>query len=167
MANTKLSSDNNNPPKRKRGRPRGSGRKKIDQGQMKTNGAPEKAWRPKPKQVRLAHLLMNPDDHRSKQKKCDEVGVSFYTLWRWSKDPNFVEYMNSLVPLYVKAIRPEVWRTLAKDATVPRNIEAQKLYFELTGELQRNGIGTKVKIPQGQSGDGEREIVIEITHGDD
>lgn len=89
-----------------------------------------KDWQPNPKQIKMVELLLNPEDRRTKEKKCEEAGIAFSTLWRWMKDDNFVDYMNNQLDKYTNGELPEVWRALIAQCK-RGNIQAIKLYMDL------------------------------------
>ena len=83
-------------------------------------------------------MLINPDDRRTKEEKCKEVGVTRKTLYEWLKKPEFVDYMNSQLNKYTDSELSEVWKALLLQCK-RGNIEAIKLYFkmkELDPEIQ-------------------------------
>lgn len=89
-----------------------------------------KDWRPHAKQIKMAELLINPEDRRTKEAKCKEVGITYKTLWTWMKDERFVNYMNSQIDKYVNGEMADVWRALL--AKCKRgDIQAIKLLFEV------------------------------------
>lgn len=95
-------------------------------------------WKPSPYQIKLVELLINPDDRRTKEEKCKEVGVTRKTLYEWLKKPEFVDYMNSQLNKYTDSELSEVWKALLLQCK-RGNIEAIKLYFkmkELDPEIQ-------------------------------
>lgn len=89
-----------------------------------------KEWRPHAKQIKMVELLLNPEDRRTKEKKCEEVGIAFTTLWRWMKDERFVDYMNSQLEKYTNGELPDVWRALIAQCK-RGSTTAMKLYFEM------------------------------------
>lgn len=89
-----------------------------------------KEWKPNAKQIKMVELLINPEDRRTKEKKCEEVGIVFSTLWRWMKDERFVNYMNDQIDKYVNGEMADVWRALLAQCK-RGNIQAIKLLFEV------------------------------------
>lgn len=89
-----------------------------------------KEWQPHAKQIKMVELLLNPEDRRTKEKKCEEVGIAFTTLWRWMKDERFVDYMNSQLEKYTNGELPEVWKALIAQCK-RGNVTAIKLFFEM------------------------------------
>ena len=90
-----------------------------------------KDWRPNAKQMKMAELLVNPDDRRTKQEKCKEVGITAKTLWKWMKDERFVNYYNQQIDKYKNAELAEVWKALIRSCK-KENVQAIKLFFEMT-----------------------------------
>ena len=78
----------------------------------------------------MAELLLNPEDRRTKQEKCEEVDIAFSTLWKWMKDKRYVDYVNTQLDQYTNGELPGVWRALINQC-LRGNTRAMKLYFEL------------------------------------
>ncbi len=87
-------------------------------------------WRPSPKQVALAEMLLNPDDRRPKIDKINELKMSSRTFYKWMKDSRFINYLNSRVDEYTNGELSEVWKALLMQCK-RGNIEAIKLFFKL------------------------------------
>ena len=90
-----------------------------------------KEWQPHAKQMKMAELLLNPEDRRTKQDKCKEVGITHKTLWKWMQDRRYVDYLNSQLDKYIKGEVAEVWRALIAQCK-RGNVPAIKLFFEMT-----------------------------------
>lgn len=93
-------------------------------------GRKSKDWRPHAKQIKMAQLLLNPEDRRTKQEKCKEVGITHKTLWTWMKDKRYVDYVNGQLEQYTNAEMSDVWRALLMQCK-RGNIQAIKLFFEM------------------------------------
>ncbi len=89
-----------------------------------------KVWKPHSKQIKMAELLLNPEDRRTKQEKCKEVGIRPKTLWTWMKDDRYINYVNSQLEQYTNAELVEVWKALTAQCK-RGNIQAIKLFFEM------------------------------------
>lgn len=89
-----------------------------------------KEWKPHSKQIKMAELLINPEDRRTKAEKCKEVGITHKTLWTWMKDPRYVAYVNGHIDQYTNAELSEVWRALIGQCK-RGNVQAMKLFFEM------------------------------------
>lgn len=89
-----------------------------------------KEWKPHAKHIKMAELLLNPEDRRTKQEKCKEVGITTKTLWKWMKDERFVDYVNSQLDQYTNSELAEVWKALIAQCK-RGNVQAIKLFFEL------------------------------------
>jgi uncharacterized HAD superfamily protein len=89
-----------------------------------------KEWKPNVKQIKMSELLLNPEDRRTKQEKCKEVGITTKTLWKWMNDNRYVEYVNSQLDQYTNGELAEVWRALINQCK-RGNIQAIKLFFEM------------------------------------
>ncbi len=99
---------------------------------QKGNERKSKDWVPNAKQIKMAELLVNPDDKRSKEAKCAEVDIAFSTLWKWMKDERFVNYVNSQIDKYTNGEVAEAWKALLRQVR-RGNIQAIKLFFEMKG----------------------------------
>ncbi|NTZ20922.1 hypothetical protein EXW96_26405 [Paenibacillus sp. JMULE4] len=89
-----------------------------------------KEWRPNARQIKMAELLLNPEDRRTKAEKCKEVGVTPKTLWKWMQDERFVNYVNEQLDKYTNAELADVWRALLMQCK-RGNVQAIKLFFEM------------------------------------
>ncbi|MDQ7094200.1 phBC6A51 family helix-turn-helix protein [Desulfosporosinus sp. PR] len=78
----------------------------------------------------MAELLLNPEDRRTKQEKCNEVGIAFTTLWKWMKDKRYVDYVNSQLDQYTNSELTDIWKSLIMQCK-RGNIQAIKLFFEM------------------------------------
>jgi hypothetical protein len=89
-------------------------------------------WKPSPIQIRLVEFLVNPEDRRTKEEKCNEAGVTRKTLYEWLKKPEFVDYMNSQIDKYTNSDLSEIWRAFLLQCK-RGNMDAIKYYFEVKG----------------------------------
>lgn len=99
-------------------------------GQKLTSGD----WRPTPQQIAIVALLVDMDDHRSKEDKCKAVGISKQTLYNWYKNEKFVIYMNKLLDLAADSDIPDIFRAM-KLAAKRGNVQAQRSYLEIRGKF--------------------------------
>jgi hypothetical protein len=116
-------------------------------------------WMPTPLQRKMVELLINPDDRRSKEDKCKEVGIQKQTLYNWLKIPGFIDFMNSQLDKYTNSELSEVWKALLMQCK-RGNIEAIKLYFkmkELDPEIQM-----KRQLVQKETGNGNQKPSVMI-----
>lgn len=90
----------------------------------------KKAFYPHAKQRKMAELLLDPEDRRTKKEKCAEVGITHKTLCQWMKKPEYLEYINKQIDQYTNAELSEVWRALVNQCK-RGNIQAMKLFFEM------------------------------------
>ena len=96
----------------------------------KKGGRKSKVWYPSSKQIKMADLLLNPEDRRTKKEKCEEVGIAFKTLWTWMNDDRFLKYLSDRIDRYTNGALPEVWRALVQQCN-RGNVNAMRLYFEM------------------------------------
>lgn len=89
-----------------------------------------KEWKPSPKQICVAQMLVNPEDKRTKEQKAQEAGITYKTLWGWMKDKRFIDYLNSLIDRYTDSELTEVWKSLLRQCKLG-NIAAIKLFFDM------------------------------------
>lgn len=92
-------------------------------------------WNPTDEQVRMAQILADPSEQGTITEKCEKAGVSRSTFYRWMRDPNFVEYVNSLIDEYTDAELSRVWAALTRKA-IEGDIQAIKLFFEMKGKYK-------------------------------
>jgi hypothetical protein len=100
------------------------------------NKQEEIIWVPSAKQIKMAELLLNPEDRRSKIDKINEVGISSKTFYEWIKDKNFLDYLKSECDKYTDSELADIWRALIMQCK-RGNVNAIKLYFELKGEYSQ------------------------------
>jgi hypothetical protein len=105
-------------------------------------------WKPNPKQIRIVELLNNPEDNRTKEDKCNEIGVTRKTLYEWLKKPEFVDYMNSQLDKYTNSALPDIWKAHIR-AAKRGDIPAIKLYYEMKRMLPETKIKQEVSGPGG------------------
>lgn len=80
--------------------------------------------------MRLVELLNNPEDLRSKEEKCKEVGVTRKTMYEWLKIPEFVEYMIKELDKYTDGALPDIWRAHLLQAK-RGNMDAIRTYYKM------------------------------------
>lgn len=90
-------------------------------------------WVPDADQVRVAELLLNPEDRRSKREKLDEAGVPKSTFYRWMKDKRYLNYLKEQLDTYTDGELPDIWRALILKCK-RGDTAAIKLFMELKGE---------------------------------
>lgn len=109
----------------------------MTQNETKTNLSDE--------QMRMANILADPNEQGTIQDKCDRANVSRSSFYRWMKNKDFVEYLNSIIDQYTDAELSDVWKALINNAKKGDNASI-KLYFELKGkyketkEVQHSGM---------------------------
>lgn len=91
-------------------------------------------WQPNSKQIKMVDLLINPDDRRTKEAKCEEVGITPKTLCEWQRNPDFIKYKNAQLDKYTDAQLDEVWKSHLRVIKMG-NVEAIKLYHQLKGNF--------------------------------
>lgn len=67
-----------------------------------------------------------------------QLGVTSRTLRNWKNKPGFDEAVHDIAWSYLKSGLPEVLAAVAREAS-KGNVQAQRLYFELTGILSDSG----------------------------
>ena len=92
----------------------------------------ETKWEPTAEQVKLAEVLVNPEDRRSKTEKMNSLGVPRATFYRMIKDKNFLNYMKEQIDAMTDGELPEIWKAhvlKCKRGDIP----AIKLFYEMKG----------------------------------
>lgn len=84
-------------------------------------------------QIRMAHILADPSEKGTIENKCQKAGVSRATFYRWMKDRQFVQYVNSLIDTYTDTQLAEVWRALINLAK-KGDLAAIRMFFEMKGK---------------------------------
>lgn len=113
-------------------------------------------WRPNARQIQIAELLLNPEDRRTKKEKAASIGLPERTLYKWMKDPRFINYLNSQIDKYTDSELSEVWKALLMQCR-RGNIEAIKLFFKMKEldpdiQIKREALKIQTKTPQETSG---------------
>lgn len=90
------------------------------------------SWIPKPRQIKLAELLLNPEDRRTQKEKFAALRVPERTGRRWLKDKRYIDYLNSQIELLTDGKLVEVWIALINQCR-RGNTMAIRLFFELKG----------------------------------
>lgn len=98
-----------------------------------------------PKQVRWIDELCAAGDHRPFTIKLKEANITLATHNKWMKNPVFVGVLNNRLERILPDERSRVHSALAREA-VGGNVAAQKLYFQMTGELDETVVSSKVDI---------------------
>ena len=86
------------------------------------------------KQKKLAELLANPDFTGSITELCQECGVARSTYYKWLDNPEFTQYVNSLISKFTDSELSTVWKALIRRCSIG-DVQAIKLYFEMRKEL--------------------------------
>lgn len=89
-------------------------------------------WIPLPEQIKLAELLLNPEDRRTKTEKMAEAGVPRTTFYRWLKDKDFLSYLKDQLNTYTDSELPDIWKALVLKCK-RGDTQAIKLFMELKG----------------------------------
>jgi hypothetical protein len=101
---------------------------------MAKNVTKSKEWSPNSKQIAMVELLINPEDKRTREQKCNEVGITPKTLWEWQKNPEFIKYKNEQIDKYTDSQLDEVWKAHFRAIKIG-SVEAIKLYHQLKGNI--------------------------------
>ena len=109
------------------------------------------------KRIRFALWLATPEKARnpkSQQELANELGVTPETISRWRDHPSVVEIKNNAVGYMMNDVLWDVV-TKTKEAAVSGNAQDRRLYFQLSGYLD------KEKRDKGLTEIKEAKIVIE------
>lgn len=87
-------------------------------------------------QIQAAELLADPSYKGTRSAIIKKVGVCRTTFYDWFKNPDFVNYVNSLIDAYTDAELAVVWRALINKCKAG-DTQAIKLYFELKGKYKQ------------------------------
>lgn len=87
-------------------------------------------WAPSNRQKKVAEMLINPDETRSKTEILAEIGVPRRTFYNWMHDDRFVGYLSDELDCYTDGELPEVWGALIRRCK-RGDTQAIKLFFEL------------------------------------
>lgn len=97
---------------------------------------PVEIFEPSPKQEELIKSLVDMTDDRSYFDKAISMGVPSETLHNWMYDKNFVNYLNSKLPIVTDALEPKVWQKLNEHID-KGSLKSLELYFRLKGKMEQ------------------------------
>lgn len=86
-----------------------------------------------PKQLNMQHLLANPFDERSDKEKCEEVGITQMTLWRWRRLAGWNDTVHAIALRCIGHKSPDVLKGLYRRARTG-DPQAVKLFLEVIGK---------------------------------
>ena len=111
-------------------------------------------WTPTAKQIKFAELLIDPEDRRSRRDKIAEVGVAPSTAYRWLKNKDYLNYINSQIDIVTEGHLSDAWRSLILQVH-KGDTQAIKLFFELKGKYNqkleltgKDGEAIRIKLPE-------------------
>ena len=90
----------------------------------------------KPIQRKAAEWLANPDNTGTVTAMLKELNIPHSNFYRWLEDPDYIEYINSLIDKYTDSELPRVWKSLIKQCEAG-SVPAIKLFFELKGKYKQ------------------------------
>ncbi|WP_018250336.1 phBC6A51 family helix-turn-helix protein [Orenia marismortui] len=96
----------------------------------------ETDWVPTAKQQKFAELLLDPEDRRTRRAKINEVGVAPSTAYRWLKDRDFLDYLNTQIDIVTDGHLSTAWNSLINQVKRGET-QAIKLFFELKGKYKQ------------------------------
>lgn len=88
-----------------------------------------------PRQVAVAHVMLNHADGRSMEQKLSELGVTPEQYQGWLQDRYFKQYLINLADEVLENVYPEANTVLAQKVR-QGNIQAMRLYYDITGRTQ-------------------------------
>lgn len=93
----------------------------------------------KPKQFKFATLIASPEGKQmTVEEVCCTLKISKDTYYKNLRNPDIMEEVRRQVKEYADAFHSRAWHNLMESCD-EHNIQAIKLYFELTGEHEDNG----------------------------
>lgn len=111
-------------------------------------GLMDKQW--SPKQLKAIEMLARPEE-KDLTEIAEDLGINFSTLWRWRRNPEFQQAVNTLAYSCLKDELPKVYKSLSKKA-VGGNVKAielmlkfadnyvEKVKTEVTGNMDLGGV---------------------------
>ncbi len=72
------------------------------------------------------------------RKSCTAGKLHVDTFYRWMRQPLFKEYIDFLIELHTDSEKTMVWLKL-NEAVNKGDVRAMRLYFELKGDLKKDG----------------------------
>lgn len=99
-----------------------------------------KEWKPSIEQETFISLMTDYNDTRNISEKCKEVGISRTTYYAsWLNNDNFVKYYDKERRKARAAIAPHVDGSMSRAAINKGNVQAMRLFYEVSGELDTAG----------------------------
>lgn len=89
-------------------------------------------------QRKVAEMLVDPSFLGNISELCEKCGVSRSTFYRWRDQPDFCDYVDSLIDKYTDAELAGVWKALIKSC-LQGNVPAMRLFFELKNKFKQEG----------------------------
>lgn len=80
--------------------------------------------------------MANPDFTGTITELLKQLGIGRTTFYRWMDDPEYIQYINSLIDKYTDSELSTVWKALIEQCK-NGNTQAIKLYFELKGKYKQ------------------------------
>lgn len=84
----------------------------------------------KPKQLKMANRLADPEFTGTVTQLCDEIGVARSTFYDWMGQEAFRDYLTELINRYADSELARVWKALVFRC-VTGDVQAMKLYFDV------------------------------------
>ncbi|MES0334748.1 MAG: phBC6A51 family helix-turn-helix protein [Candidatus Magnetobacterium sp. LHC-1] len=108
-----------------------------------------------PKWIAIIDKLLDFDDRKTIEEKCNSIGICKKTLYNWMKIPEFVQLKNERLQLFMDLDESEVYKSM-RTQIKRGNTTAIRTYYELAGKLNQkigmeltgkdgNPIGMEVK----------------------
>ena len=88
------------------------------------------------KKLQAAQLLASPDFTGTITELLKQLNIGRTTFYRWMDDPEYIQYINSLIDKYTDSELSTVWKALIEQCK-SGNTQAIKLYFELKGKYKQ------------------------------
>lgn len=95
-------------------------------------------WSPRGRVLAYCFRLCDPSERRSKAAIQRELGIPHATAYRWEADYRFRDLMVQVHVAFNGLSYYEVFRKTLQQA-LDGNVQAQRLFFTLTGHLNRRG----------------------------
>ena len=108
---------------------------KLEKGGLVVSRLPKAPPELNDKQVAIIYMMVDPNLRKlSDKEKCEKVGISRATLWKWKHNPVFMKYYLECRNVTLRTVGHRIDSALINKC-LKGDVAAMKLYYQLTGEL--------------------------------
>ena len=116
-------------------------------------------WAPSPQQTRVALMLANPYNTKTKTEIIKKVGISSKTFYKWVRDKRFVDYVNTMFEQHSDIDLRTAYKALKRNIKKGDN-QAIRTFLELKGKLGNSKLSVRTTVPTDDDKVTEVEVVL-------